>query len=175
MIDDIFSCRVRKYNINDPRIKRWALEQYEEEKFNITAPFKLHITDFPANLSTGYTDVTEQLINELGIGDTHVALITDIVLTALEKGDHLDRCNTLPSHYTATHFIVGNQADVFFHPARSLMTLCDPGLDEWGSAASLYINEGDVIMHPSYLEYSTPVVEERRITMTALIRLQERE
>ena len=175
MIDDIFSCRVRKYNINDQLIKRWSLEQYEEEKYNIPAQLRLHITDLPANLSPCYTDVTEQLLNELGIGDTHVALITDMTLTVLEKGDHLDRINTLPSHYTATHFIVGNQADVFFHPARSLMTLCNPGLDEWGSAASLYINEGDVIMHPSYLEYSTPVVEERRITMTALIRLQERE
>ena len=45
-------------------MKNVILEQYEEEKFNITAPFKLHITDFPANLSTGYTDVTEQLIND---------------------------------------------------------------------------------------------------------------
>jgi len=175
MIDDIFSCRVRKYNINDPLIKRWALEQYEEEKFNLPAPLQLQITDLPANLSPCYTDVTEQLLDELGISDTHVALITDIILTVLEKGDYLERCNTLPSHYTATHFIVGNQADVFYHPYRSLMTLCNPGLDEWGSAASLYINEGDVIIHPSYLEYSRPKVEERRITMTALIRLQERE
>ena len=145
MIDDIFSCRVRKYNINDPLIKRWSLEQYEEEKYNLPAPLRLHITDLPANLSPCYTDVTEQLLNELGIGDTHVALITDMTLTVLEKGDHLDRINTLPSHYTATHFIVGNQADVFFHPARSLMTLCNPGLDEWGSAASLYINELSLI------------------------------
>ena len=172
MIDDIFSCRVRKYNINDPLIKRWSLEQYEEEKYNLPAPLRLHITDLPANLSPCYTDVTEQLLNELGIGDTHVALITDMTLTVLEKGDHLDRINTLPSHYTATHFIVGNQADVFFHPARSLMTLCNPGLDEWGSAVSLYLNQGDVILHPSYLEFSTPPVEQKRVTLSMMIQLQ---
>ena len=65
MIDEIFSCPVRKYNINDPLIKKWIFEQYEEEKFNITAPFRLHITDFPANLSTEYTDVTEKLLDDL--------------------------------------------------------------------------------------------------------------
>ena len=174
MIGEIFSCPVRKYNINDPLIKKWIFEQYEEEKFNITAPFRLHITDFPANLSTEYTDVTEKLLDDLGLGESHVAIITDIILSALEKGDTIDRCNTLPSHYTATHYISGNDADVFYHPARTLLQLFNPSLDEWGSAVSLYVNEGDVIVHPSYLEYATPNIEKQRLTLTLLIQLQER-
>tara|TARA_S200000501_G_C20411149_1_gene563570 strand:+ start:36 stop:563 length:528 start_codon:yes stop_codon:yes gene_type:complete len=174
MIDEIFSSPIRKYNIEDPLIKRWVLENYEEEKFNISAPFRLHITDFPANLSTEYTDVTEKLLDDLGMSETHVAIISDIILSVLEKGDSMDRCNTLPSHYTATHFISGNDADVFYHPARSLMTLFNPGLDEWGSATTLYVNTGDVIVHPSYLEYATPMVEQQRLTLTLLIHLQQR-
>ena len=123
MRDDLFSCPVRKYNLDDPLITRWANEQYEEEKFNISAPFRLHITDFPANLSTSYTDLTEKFLKDLKIEDNTIALITDILLTVLEKGDSLERCHTLPSHYTATHYLSENpeQSDIFHHPAKSLI------------------------------------------------------
>ena len=151
MRDDLFSCPVRKYHLSDSLIERWANEQYEEEKFNITAPFRLHITDIPANLSASYTDVTEKFLEDLKIHDNTVALITDIMLTVLEKGDSLDRCNTLPSHYTATHYISKEpeQSDIFHHPAKSLLDPFNPNLDEWISGAGLYVNQGDVIIHPS--------------------------
>ena len=175
MIDTIFSSTIRKYNIGDPLIKGWASEQYEKEKFNIQSPFRIEMTDIPTNLAANYADVTEKLLDDLNISDTHAAFITDMILSVLEKGDSMDRCNTLPSHYTATHYIEGNDADIFYHPARSLLTLCTPGLDEWGSAMSLYVNEGDVIVHPSYLEYNTPPVNKQRITATLLISVQEKE
>ena len=175
MIDTIFSSTIRKYNIGDPLIKGWASEQYEKEKFNIQSPFRIEMTDIPTNLAANYADVTEKLLDDLNISDTHAAFITDMILSVLEKGDSMDRCNTLPSHYTATHYIEGNDADIFYHPARSLLTLCTPGLDEWGSAMSLYVNEGDVIVHPSYLEYNTPPVKKQRVTATLLISVQEKE
>ena len=174
MIDTIFSSTIRKYNIGDPLIKGWASEQYEKEKFNIQSPFRIEMTDIPTNLAANYADVTDKILVDLDISDTHAAFITNIILSVLEKGDSMDRCNTLPSHYTATHFISGNDADVFYHPARSLMTLFNPGLDEWGSATTLYVNTGDVIVHPSYLEYATPMVEQQRLTLTLLIHLQQR-
>ena len=175
MIDTIFSSVVRKYNIDDPLLKGWASEQYEKDKFNIPSPFRIEMTDIPTNLAANYADVTEKLLDDLNISDTHAAFITDMILSVLEKGDSMDRCNTLPSHYTATHYIEGNDADIFYHPARSLLTLCTPGLDEWGSAMSLYVNEGDVIVHPSYLEYNTTPVNKQRITATLLISVQEKE
>ena len=175
MIDTIFSSVVRKYNIDDPLLKGWASEQYEKDKFNIPSPFRIEMTDIPTNLAANYADVTEKLLDDLNISDTHAAFITDMILSVLEKGDSMDRCNTLPSHYTATHYIEGNDADIFYHPARSLLTLCKPGLDEWGSAMSLYVNEGDVIVHPSYLEYNTPPVKKQRVTATLLISVQEKE
>ena len=101
-------------------------------------------------------------------------MITDILLTVLEKGDSLERCHTLPSHYTATHYLSENpeQSDIFHHPAKSLIDVFNPNLDEWVSGAGLYVNQGDVIIHPSFLEYSTPKVDKKRIAMTLLIRLQ---
>ena len=175
MIDNIFSSTIRKYNIGDPLIKGWASEQYEKEKFNIQSPFRIEMTDIPTNLAANYADVTDKILVDLDISDTHAAFITNIILSVLEKGDSMDRCNTLPSHYTATHYIEGNDADIFYHPARSLLTLCTPGLDEWGSATSLYVNEGDVIVHPSYLEYNTPPVKKQRVAATLLISVQEKE
>ena len=174
MRDDLFPCPIRKYHLSDLLIERWANEQYEEEKFNITAPFRLHITDIPANLSASYTDITEKFLEDLKIQDDTIALITDIMLTVLEKGDSLDRCNTLPSHYTATHYISKEpeQSDIFHHPAKSLIDPFNPNLDEWVSGAGLYVNQGEVIIHPSFLEYSTPKVDKKRIAITLLIRLQ---
>ena len=172
MIDTIFSSVVRKYNIDDPLLKGWASEQYEKDKFNIPSPFRIEMTDIPTNLAANYADVTEKLLDDLNISDTHAAFITNIILSVLEKGDSMDRCNTLPSHYTATHYISGSDPDVYHHPAKDLMQLFNPGLDEWSSATSLYVNEGDVIVHPSYLEYNTPVVETQRTTLTLLINLQ---
>ena len=175
MIDNIFSSTVRKYNIDDPLIKGWASEQYEKEKFNVASPFRLEMLNIPTNLAANYADVTDKILVDLDISDTHAAFITNMILSVLEKGDSMDRCNTLPSHYTATHYLSGSDADIFYHPARSLLTLCTPGLDEWGSATSLYVNEGDVIVHPSYLEYNTPTVKKQRMAMTILISLQEKE
>ena len=121
-----------------------------------------------------YTDVLEEFVKEIGLGDTHVGIITDSILCVLEKGETLGNCNTLPSHYTLTHFIEGVSPDVYYHPARSLLEVFNPGLDEWSSAMSLYVNEGDVIVHPSYLDYITPPVENKRMTMTLLIELQSK-
>ena len=174
MIDDIFAAYIRKYNLNDQLIKDWMLEQYENERDNITSPFRLHLTEVPTNITQDYFDVTEKLLDDLKISDTCVAIITGIMLTVLEKGDSMDRCNTLPSHYTATHYISGSDPDVYHHPAKDLIQLFNPGLDEWSSATSLYVNEGDVIVHPSYLEYNTPVVQTRRATLTLLINIQPR-
>ena len=174
MIDTIFSSVVRKYNIDDPLLKGWASEQYEKDKFNIPSPFRIEMTDIPTNLAANYADVTEKLLDDLNISDTHAAFITDMILSVLEKGDSMDRCNTLPSHYTATHYISKEpeQSDIFHHPAKSLIDPFNPNLDEWVSGAGLYVNQGDVIIHPSFLEYSTPKVDKKRIAITLLIRLQ---
>ena len=172
MIDDIFASPVRKYNLVDDSITTWATDLYDKQKFNTDSPFKLQLTNIDAWITQLYTDVLETFVKDLQLEKTHVAFITDAILCVLEKGESLSICNTLPSHYTLTHFIEGIDPDVFYHPARSLLEVFNPGLDEWGSAVSLYINEGDAIIHPSYLDYITPTVDKQRVTLTLLLQLQ---
>ena len=95
------------------------------------------------------------------------------IVSDLEKNESMDRCRTLPSHYTLTHYVSGKDPNVFYHPAKDLLSIVNPDLEEWSTARSLYINEGDVIIHPSYLEYSTPQVEKQRITITLLFNIEK--
>ena len=176
MIDTIFSCPVRKYNINNPDIKDWAHLVYDKEFDTQPSPFKktLDEEELGGILEDTYTETIETFVKDIGLGKTHVALIKGAILCVLEKGESLSLCNTLPSHYTFTHYIEGISPDVFYHPARQLLEVFNPGLDEWSNAVSLYTNEGDVIAHPSYLDYITPPVESKRITMTLMVQLVDR-
>ena len=176
MIDEIFSCPVRKYNISDPDVKDWAHNTYEKDKLELKSPFRkvFDNSSMDTLLTQIYVDVLENFVKEIGLEKTHVGLITGAILCVLEKGESLSLCNTLPSHYTFTHYIEGISPDVFYHPARQLLEVFNPGLDEWSNAVSLYTNEGDVIAHPSYLDYITPPVESRRITMTLMVQLADR-
>ena len=173
MIDTIFSCPIRKYNINNPDIKDWAYLVHDKEFDTQPSPFKktLDEEELGGILEDTYTETIETFIKDIGLDKTHVGLIKGAIVCILEKGESLSLCNTLPSHYTFTHYIEGTSPDVFYHPARQLLEVFNPGLDEWGSAVSLYTNEGDVIVHPSYLDYLTPPVDSKRITFTTLVEL----
>ena len=176
MIDTIFSCPIRKYNLNSEDIDAWAQRFYDQERSECKTPFRYIFNDrnLDPRLTQLYVDVLEDFVKDIGFDKTHVALITGAILCVLEKGETLALCNTLPSHYTFTHYIEGKSPDVYYHPARSLLEVFNPGLDEWSSAMSLYVNEGDVIIHPSYLDYITPPVDNKRMTMTFLIELQKK-
>ena len=138
------------------------------------SPFRYIFDDIDPRMTQLYVDVLQDFVKDIGLDKTHVAFITGAILCVLEKGETLALCNTLPSHYTFTHYIEGDSADVFYHPARSLLEIFNPGLDEWNSAMSLYVNEGDVIVHPSYLDYITPSVDKKRMTMTLLVKLESK-
>ena len=176
MIDTIFSCPIRKYNLNSEDIDAWAQRFYDQERSECKTPFRYIFNDrnLDPRLTQLYVDVLEDFVKDIGFDKTHVALITGAILCVLEKGEILALCNTLPSHYTVTHYIEGKSPDVYYHPARSLLEVFNPGLDEWSSAMSLYVNEGDVIVHPSYLDYITPPVDKKRMTMTLLVELQKK-
>ena len=174
MIDTLFPSTIRKYNLVHDGIKKWGTRLYDSEKFNITSPFSLHLTDIDAWVTEQYTDILTELVKDLSLDKTHVAFITNAVFCVLEKGETLQICNTLPSQYTLTHYIEGVTPDIFYHPARSLLEVFNPGHPEWTSASSLFINEGDAIIHPSYLDYTTPPVDERRMTLTLLLQLHRK-
>ena len=172
MIDEIFACPVRKYNLRDERVSACFNDIYDKEKFQQESPFTFRLIDVDSFTTQHYVDILEQFVRDVGLGDTHVGVISDVILCVLEKGESLGNCNTLPSHYTLTHYIEGNDPDIYYHPAKTFLEIFNPGLDEWGSAVSLYLNQGDVLLHPSYLEFSTPPVEKKRVTISMLIQLQ---
>ena len=175
MIDDIFSCRVRKYHIDNQQDQiQWAESEYNRQKFTLPSPFKTVINQVPEWLTKPYEEIAETFLKDLGVFDTHVALITAFGLSVLDKNESMDRCRTLPSHYTLTHYVKGKDPDVFYHPAKDLLQIVNPNLDEWTSAMSLYVNQGDVVIHPSFLEYSTPPVKRERVTITCTIEIASR-
>ena len=176
MIDTIFSCPIRKYNLNSEDINLWTQNFYDRERSECKTPFRYIFNDLTLDprLTQFYVDVLENFVKDIGLNKTHVALVTGAILCVLEKGETLALCNTLPSHYTFTHYIEGKSPDVYYHPARALLEVFNPGLDEWNSAMSLYVNKGDVIVHPSYLDYITPPVENKRMTMTLLVELAKK-
>ena len=176
MIDTIFSCPIRKYNFDSEDVSSWTQRFYDKERSECKAPFRYIFNDLTLDprMTQLYVDVLEEFVKDIGLDKTHVALVTGAILCVLEKGETLALCNTLPSHYTFTHYIEGKSPDVYYHPARSLLEVFNPGLDEWNSAMSLYVNEGDVIVHPSYLDYITPSVDKKRMTMTLLVKLESK-
>lgn len=186
MRDDLFSIPIRKYHIdnNEPYVT-YANQNFSENHLKVPAPYIFGLSQIAPELSNNYSDILEQFLVDIGLYDTHLAVVTSMILKVLDVGESIDRTDTLPSHYTATHYIKvkdNETSDIFHHPARSLVTAFQPfanypdaQLDEWQNAAGIYINPGDVIIHPSFLEHSSPKVPDRRITMTLTFMIQENE
>ena len=125
-------------------------------------------------------DTVETFLTEIGCYETHTCNVDAMILKVLEKGECSDRLDTLPSHYTMIHYIDvddKDSSDVFHHPCRSILNALRPAaIDEWKDAAGLYINKGDVIIFPSFIEHSTPPVKSKnRVTMTLPLVLEMNE
>ncbi len=180
MRDDLFSIPIRKYHIDDDQtIVDFALKQYVDYKFELPSPFIFGIGEVPPDITQTYSDLLEEFLTDLKLYNTHVVVVTSFTLKVLEDGESTDRVDTLPSHYTAVHYVdVPEQStsDVFHHPARSMLNAFRPAeVDEWKEAAGVYVNPGDVIIHPSFMEASSPVAKGKRVTMTLTFVIRENE
>ena len=181
MRDDLFAIPLRKYNIdNNEDFVSYADEVWKEHKFSLPSPFLMGITQLSPQLSQAYTDTVETFLTEIGCYETHTCNVDAMILKVLEKGECSDRLDTLPSHYTMIHYIDvddKDSSDVFHHPCRSILNALRPAvIDEWKDAAGLYINKGDVIIFPSFIEHSTPPVKSKnRVTMTLPLVLEMNE
>ena len=177
MRDDLFSIPIRKYHLDDNKEQfvSFVESYYNNGKFEEPSPYLKMIEQLPPWMVPVYSDLIEGFLNDLKCSKTHVAVITSATINVLDKGESMDRVNTLPSHYTATHYISDNQSqsDIFYHPAKTLIEPFNPGLDEWVSGAGFYVTHGDVIIHPSFIEYSTPVRDTKRMTITLTLNLQK--
>ena len=172
MRDDLFASPLRKYSIeNNEEFIKYSNQVWEEMKFSLPSPFLMGIKDIGPNLTQVYTDTVETFLTEIGCYETHTCNVDAMILKVLEKGEGSERLDTLPSHYTMIHYVdIGddNSSDTFHHPCRSILNALRPAaIDEWKDAAGLYINQGDAIIFPSFIEHSTPPVRSgKRVTIT---------
>ena len=180
MRDDLFAIPVRKYNVdNNQNYIDFCIDIWKENRFSSVSPFLYGVQKFDPSLTQIYTDVIEQFLTDIGCYDTHEITMDAIILKVLEKGESTDRFDTLPSHYTMIHYVDvvdGAASDTLHHPARAMLQAFKPAIiDEWQDAAGLYINQGDAIIYPSYMEHSSPVQTENRITLTVplILKLNE--
>ena len=84
MIDEIFACPVRKYNISDDEISKWANSLYDKQKFNMPSPFKLNFTNMEAWITQQYTDILEEFVK--GIGAFFLGLLGWLLVTPGSSG-----------------------------------------------------------------------------------------
>ena len=177
---DLFPSVVRKYHIsnNDEFLTHWTKE-YNECKFKEISPLIMGYGDIGHDLTVPYVDIVNEFMNDLGVSETHSFAMQTFVFKCLEKGESLDKSDFLPSHYTMVHYVNEcKNSDSFFHPVRQLVQSFDPfNVPEWTWDAGLYINAGDVIIYPSYLETSSPKNEltDPRMTVTVPIVLRPNE
>ena len=180
MKNDLFAIPVRKYHIDETEtFLVWAKDEYLSDKFEDDGVYQKWITKMPYGFMDYYSDVIEEFLRDIKVYDTHCGVITNITLRVLESGDSFDRENTLPSHYTFTHYIDTDSSkpdDIYHHPLNAIVRAFDPGVDipEWQNAGGVYTTAGDVVIYPSYLEQSTPKMTGpgTRITITCTFNLE---
>ena len=183
MIDNLFSIPIRKYHVdNNQDFLEYFIGVHNADSFTVPSPYIQGI-ELPDWTVPFYTSILEEFLHDLKAYDTHYASIRGVVLKVLDQGEGSERIDTLPSHYTLTHYIqlpAGQSSDIFHHPAKILDNAFDPkieGLPEYLNAAGLYVNSGDVIIHPSFLETGSPVNQhpDKRMTLTLIVTLDKNE
>ena len=176
---DLFTTPIRKYAIEDNQIflDHWQ-QEYKTERFTEVSPVIMGYKQIPHPQYEKYSDIMDQFMSDIGCSDTHSWNFEAYIFKAFEKGESTDRLDTLPSHYTFTHYISDcKRSDMYWHPLQSTIRTFDPGVEEWTDTSGVYVNQGDVIIHPSWIETNVPMNEssDLRLTMTIPVTLTRNE
>ena len=51
------------------------------------------------------------------------------------------------------------KSDMYCHPIHQIIRTFDPSVNEWTDTSGVYVNQGDVIIHPSWIESNSPMNE----------------
>ena len=168
---DLFTTPIRKYSVNNNQsfLDHWE-QEYKNEKFNEISPVIMAYGQVPHHLYQEYSDIMNQFMEEIGCSDTHSWHFETYIFKAFEKGESSDRLDTLPSHYTLTHYMSDcKRSDMYWHPIHQIIRTFDPGVNEWTDTSGVYVNQGDVIIHPSWIESNSPMNENSDLRMTLSI------
>ena len=80
-----------------------------------------------------------------------------------KSGEYQERHHHIPNHLSFIHFLLFDRNEhkppVFYDPARHIKAYCEhkavpPAY--WAESASIEVEEGDVLVFPSYLEHRVP-------------------
>lgn len=178
MRTELFPIPLYKYHVeNNDYFVEFCEHRFNQYRFELPSPFDYWFQPLQ-DIIIPYTDIIEQFMRDQGCYDTHLAYITGTTIRVLLPGESFDRTDTLPSQYTAVHYVTidNNNSDIYHHPLRSIVRALDPGLKEWTTGAGLYVNAGDVVIYPSYLEHSSPAnrSKDKRITLMFNFSLREK-
>jgi hypothetical protein len=178
MRTELFPIPLYKYHVeNNDYFVDFCQQRFDQYRFEMPSPFDYWFQPLQ-DIIIPYTDIIEQFMRDQGCYDTHIAYITGTTIRVLLPGESFDRTDTLPSQYTAVHYVTldNNNSDIYHHPLRSIVRALDPGLKEWTTGAGLYVNAGDVVIYPSYLEHSSPAnrSKDKRITLMFNFSLREK-
>jgi len=178
MRTELFPIPLYKYHVeNNDYFVDFCQQRFDQYRFEMPSPFDYWFQPLQ-DIIIPYTDIIEQFMRDQGCYDTHIAYITGTTIRVLLPGESFDRTDTLPSQYTAVHYVTidNNNSDIYHHPLKSIVRALDPGLKEWTTGAGLYVNAGDVVIYPSYLEHSSPAnrSKDKRITLMFNFSLREK-
>ena len=67
MIDEIFSCPIRKYHLSNEDIIEWAVKLYEQQVLEQPSPLQIQISNMDGFITPFYIDILEQFVKELGL------------------------------------------------------------------------------------------------------------
>jgi len=177
---ELFPTPIRKYNVpkNEECITYWTTE-YNQAKFEEVSPLVLGYSKINRDLNECYIDIVNEFMRDIGISETHSYNFQTYIFKCLEQGESTDFSDFLPSHYTLVHYVNDcKKSDLFVHPAKQIVRSFDPvGVADWIWDTGLYINAGDVIIYPSYMETCSPKndLTDPRMTVTVpiVLRLNE--
>ena len=161
-----------------------AIQQIQEKvNLSLEGPlFKTHLT------LSGFFNINSLILEDIErfslkqnkiLMETHSYGMQSFIFKCLEKGESIDAGDFLPSHYTLVHYVSDcKKSDLFFHPAKQLARSYDPtNVSEWIWDSGLYVNAGDVLIYPSYIETASPKndLTDPRMTITIPIVLTPNE
>ena len=73
MINEIFTCPIRKYHIDNQQEQiEWAESEYNRQRFTLPSPFKTVINQIPEWISKPYEEIAESFLKDLGIFDNEI-------------------------------------------------------------------------------------------------------
>lgn len=129
-----------------------------------------------AKLLPLYSEELKKFSSELNIKGN--PLIRDVWLNAYKENQHQEIHEHLPGHFSAIHYISYDQEEhlptIFINPFRQVSISNSPEFNTdiqsipgtWVSQSYVKVEEGDLLIFPSFLEHKVPKQKSNNLRVT---------